>query len=146
MANRSWSNQSHDWDPMRDDYNNSTFDPQYPDDNAGNSGSQQQQHQLHELDGSPGEIPRPHRRQAGGVQLDQSRLYITNIPKNLNEDGLRTVFAKYGTLKETFLSRDQNKRYGLIKYETPGEAKLAMMKLNRTEPLRLVINIAHKVH
>ncbi|XP_045541148.1 uncharacterized protein LOC106716954 [Papilio machaon] len=115
MANRSWSNQSHDWDPMRDDYNNSTFDPQYPDDNAG-----------------------------GGVQLDQSRLYITNIPKNLNEDGMRTVFAKYGTLKEIFLSRDQNKRYGLIKYETPGEAKLAMMKLNRTEPLRLVINIAHK--
>ncbi|KPJ21362.1 hypothetical protein RR48_00472 [Papilio machaon] len=91
MANRSWSNQSHDWDPMRDDYNNSTFDPQYPDDNAG-----------------------------GGVQLDQSRLYITNIPKNLNEDGMRTIFAKYGTLKETFLSRDQNKRYGLIKYETPG--------------------------
>ncbi|KPJ00442.1 hypothetical protein RR46_07032 [Papilio xuthus] len=115
MANRSWSNQSQDWDPMRDDYNNSSFDPQYADDNAG-----------------------------GAVRLDQSRLYITNIPKNLNEDGLRTVFSTFGTLKETFLSRDQNKRFALVKYETPGEAKLAMMKLNRAEPLKLVVHIAHK--
>ncbi|CAK1592070.1 unnamed protein product [Parnassius mnemosyne] len=115
MANRTWNNHNQDWDPMRDDYNDSVFEPQYPDDNAG-----------------------------GGVNLDHCRLYITNIPKTLNEEGLRTAFAKYGTLTEAFLSKDTQKRYGLISYETPGEAKLAMMKLNRTEPLKLNVNIAHK--
>ncbi|XP_013141844.1 PREDICTED: uncharacterized protein LOC106105925 isoform X1 [Papilio polytes] len=114
MANRSWGNQSQDWDPMRDDFNNSTFDPQYPDDNA------------------------------GGVQLDHTRIYITNLPWNLTDDGLRTIFSKYGTIKESFLSRDLNKRYALVKYETSGEAKLAMMKLNKTEPLKMFVNIAHK--
>ncbi|XP_013141849.1 PREDICTED: uncharacterized protein LOC106105925 isoform X5 [Papilio polytes] len=115
MANRSWGNQSQDWDPMRDDFNNSTFDPQYPDDNAGR-----------------------------GVQLDHTRIYITNLPWNLTDDGLRTIFSKYGTIKESFLSRDLNKRYALVKYETSGEAKLAMMKLNKTEPLKMFVNIAHK--
>ncbi|CAH2064604.1 unnamed protein product, partial [Iphiclides podalirius] len=115
MARKSWNNHSQDWDPMRDDYNDTSYDAQYPDDDSG-----------------------------GGVQLDQCRLYITNIPKTLNEDGLRTLFSKYGTNVAAFLSKDAQKRFGLVTFESPGEAKLAMMKLNRTEPLNLNICIAHK--
>ncbi|CAH0602398.1 unnamed protein product [Chrysodeixis includens] len=107
--------QSNEWDSTRDDYNSSVYDAQYPDEDA-----------------------------SGGVNLDHCRLYIKNIPKGLNEEGLRAAFAKFGTLKETYLSKDPQKHYGLVRFETPGEAKLAMMKMNRTEPLRLLINIAHK--
>ncbi|XP_026748088.1 uncharacterized protein LOC113509034 isoform X4 [Trichoplusia ni] len=107
--------QSNEWDSTRDDYNSSVYDAQYPDEDA-----------------------------SGGVELDHCRLYIKNIPKGLNEEGLRAAFAKFGALQETFLSKDPQKNYGFVKFETPGEAKLAMMKMNRTEPLRLLINIAHK--
>ncbi|XP_063391886.1 uncharacterized protein LOC134677380 isoform X2 [Cydia fagiglandana] len=104
-----------DWDPMREDYDNSSYDPQ----NADESGS-------------------------GFVNLDHCRLYITNIPNGLSDDGLSTAFSKYGQLTEIFVSRNPDKRYALVAFETPGEAKFAMMKLNRTEPLKLNINVAHK--
>ncbi|KAL0809006.1 hypothetical protein ABMA28_012655 [Loxostege sticticalis] len=106
---------TNEWDLMREDFNSSTYDPQYPDDDA-----------------------------SGGVQLDHCRLYIRNIPKALNDEGLRTAFSKYGTLLEVFVSRDPLKKYALVRYETPGEAKLAMTKLNNTDPLKLNITIAHK--
>ncbi|XP_047039960.1 uncharacterized protein LOC124644555 isoform X4 [Helicoverpa zea] len=108
--------QSNEWDSTREDYNSSIFDAQYGDEDTSGEAS----------------------------QLDHCRLYIKNIPKGLNEEGLRSAFAKFGTLTQVFLSRDPQKSYGLVKYETPGEAKLAMMKMNRTEPLRLQINIAYK--
>lgn len=57
---------------------------------------------------------------SGGMQLDHCRLYIVNIPKGLSEEGLRTAFAKYGTLMEVFVSRDPLKNYALVRYETPG--------------------------
>ncbi|XP_053622408.1 uncharacterized protein LOC128682009 isoform X3 [Plodia interpunctella] len=106
---------SNEWDSLREDFNNTTYEPQYPDEEA-----------------------------SGVVQLDHKRLYITNIPNVLNEEGLRTAFSKYGTLLEVHMSKDPNKKYALVSFETPGEAKLAMTKLNRTEPLRLNVNIAHK--
>ncbi|CAH0404127.1 unnamed protein product [Chilo suppressalis] len=108
------SNLNNEWD-MNDDFNNTTCDSQYPDENA-----------------------------SGGAQYDHCRLYIRNIPKALNDEGLRTAFSKFGTLTEVFLSKDQLKKYALVRYETPGEAKLAMTKLNNTEPLGLNIRIAHK--
>ncbi|XP_061726933.1 uncharacterized protein LOC133532344 isoform X3 [Cydia pomonella] len=104
-----------DWDPMKEDFDNSSYDPQ----NADESGS-------------------------GFVNLDHCRLYITNIPNGLSDDGLSTVFSKYGQLTEVFVSKNPDKRYALVAFETPGEAKFAMMKLNRTEPLKLNINVAHK--
>ncbi|XP_063372094.1 uncharacterized protein LOC134660279 isoform X2 [Cydia amplana] len=114
MASRS-RGYNHDWDPMKEDYDNSSYDPQ----NADDSGS-------------------------GFVNLDHCRLYITNIPNGLSDDGLATAFSKYGQLTEVFVSRNPDKRYALVAFETPGEAKFAMMKLNRTEPLKLNINVAHK--
>ncbi|XP_060808294.1 uncharacterized protein LOC106139600 isoform X3 [Amyelois transitella] len=116
MAARSrFQNNSNEWDSMREEFNNSTYDAQYPDEET-----------------------------SGGVQLDHCRLYITNVPPVLNEEGLRAAFSKYGTLTEVHVSKDPTKKYALVRFETPGEAKLAMTKLNRTEPLRLNINIAHK--
>ncbi|KAJ0169343.1 hypothetical protein K1T71_015227 [Dendrolimus kikuchii] len=115
MTARGRFSQGQDWDPMRDDYNNSIYDAQYPDDDIGS-----------------------------GVQLDHTRLYITNIPPGLNDDGLRTVFSKFGVIKEAYVSKDATKRFALVRYEAPSEAKLAMMKMNKTEPLKLVIAVAHK--
>ncbi|XP_045783447.1 uncharacterized protein LOC123879657 isoform X3 [Maniola jurtina] len=114
MTSRGRHSMPQDWDPMKEDYDN-TYDAQYPDDEV-----------------------------SGGVQLDHCKLYITNIPKAINEEGLRNAFAAYGNLVQVHLSKDPQKRYGLVSYESPSEAKLAMMKLNRTDPLNLNIHIAHK--
>ncbi|XP_069364573.1 uncharacterized protein [Maniola hyperantus] len=114
MTSRGRHNMSQEWDPMKEDYDN-TYDAQYADDEV-----------------------------SGGVQLDHCKLYVTNITKAINEEGLRTAFAAYGNLLQVHLSKDPLKRYALISYETPGEAKLAMMKLNRMEPLKFNIHIAHK--
>ncbi|CAG9120148.1 unnamed protein product [Plutella xylostella] len=77
--------------------------------------------------------------------LDHCRLHVKNLPKGLNQQGLEMAFSKYGTLTECFVSTDPKKHYGLVRFETPGEAKQAMMKLNHTEPLRLNISIAYKM-
>ncbi|XP_039762730.1 uncharacterized protein LOC120635687 isoform X4 [Pararge aegeria] len=115
MMSRGRFNQSHGWDSMRDDYDN-TYDAQYPDDDIN----------------------------SGGVQLDHCKLYVKNITKAINEEGLRTAFAAYGNIQKVYFSKDPHKRFALITYETPSEAKLAMMKLNKTEPLRFSICLAHK--
>lgn len=52
------------------------------------------------------------------MQLDHRKLYITNIPPGLNEQGLKTAFEKYGVIEQAFLSRDPQKKYGLVRYET----------------------------
>ncbi|XP_059054977.1 uncharacterized protein LOC131849019 [Achroia grisella] len=114
MTARGWNHQSQ-WEQMNEEYNSTMYDAQYADEDVN-----------------------------GAVELDHCRLYITNIPKMLSTDGLRMAFSKYGTLVEVYLSKDPQKKYGLVKFETPGEAKLAMTKLNRTEPLKLNVFIAHK--
>ncbi|CAG4969350.1 unnamed protein product [Colias eurytheme] len=115
MATRGRGMSLKDWDPMRDDFNDSTYDAQYADENIDS-----------------------------GVQLDHNRLYVSNIPQTLSEEGLKMVFIKYGTIVKLFMSRDPKKRYAMITYESPSEAKLAMMKLNKSEPLKLNVSISHK--
>ncbi|XP_050556964.1 uncharacterized protein LOC118280922 isoform X1 [Spodoptera frugiperda] len=115
MTSRGRNYQNTEWDSTRDDYSSSVYDNQYQDDSV-----------------------------SADVNLDHCRLYIKNVPKGLNEEGLRAAFAKFGTLLEVHLSKDPQKSYGLVRFETPGEAKLAMMKMNRTEPLKLAITIAYK--
>ncbi|CAH2083666.1 unnamed protein product [Euphydryas editha] len=77
-------------------------------------------------------------------ELDHCKLYVKNISKALNQDGLKSLFSKYGNCIKVFLSNDPTKRYALVTYETPSEAKLAMMNLHRTEPFQFQINIADK--
>ncbi|XP_022833617.1 uncharacterized protein LOC111361441 isoform X5 [Spodoptera litura] len=115
MTSRGRNYQNNEWDSTRDDFNSSLYDNQYQSDDIGGDGN-----------------------------LDHCRLYIKNIPKGLNDEGLRALFAKFGTLVEVYLSKDPQKSYALVRYETAGEAKLAMMKMNRTEPLKLFISIAYK--
>ncbi|KAJ2941779.1 hypothetical protein O0L34_g10585 [Tuta absoluta] len=112
---RSYGGNSRDWNPMQEDYNNSNFESQYPDDNSGDL-----------------------------VKLDHCRLYIRNIPVGLTNSGLESAFQKFGTLTEVFLSKDPEKRYGIVSFERPAEARHAMISLNKTEPLGLLINIAHE--
>ncbi|KAI5637189.1 RNA recognition motif domain-containing protein [Phthorimaea operculella] len=112
---RSYGCNNRDWDPMQEDYNNSNYESQYPDDNS-----------------------------SDGVKLDHCRLYIRNIPVGLTDSGLESVFEKFGTLTEVFLSKDPDKRYGIVAFERPAEARHAMASLNKTEPLGLLINIAHE--
>ncbi|XP_041983463.1 uncharacterized protein LOC121736370 isoform X2 [Aricia agestis] len=103
------------WNNSRNDFENALYDSQYPDENAD-----------------------------GGVQLDHCRLYVTNLPKNLNEQGLTALFSKFGNIVKIHLSRDPTKRYAFVFFEAASQARVAMMKLNRTEPLKLNIAIAHK--
>ncbi|XP_045525669.1 uncharacterized protein LOC123714981 isoform X3 [Pieris brassicae] len=110
-----WGSGLKDWDPMRDDYNDSMYDSQYPDENVDS-----------------------------GVQLDHHKLYVTNIPQTLSEEGLKLAFTRYGNVIKIHMSRDPKKRYAFIFYESPSEAKLALMKLNKSEPLKLNVAIAHK--
>ena len=57
---------------------------------------------------------------SGDVQLDHCKLYVKNISKALNEDGLRAVFEKYATKVRVFLSRDPKKRYAIASFDSPG--------------------------
>ncbi|CAH2083668.1 unnamed protein product [Euphydryas editha] len=52
-------------------------------------------------------------------QLDHCKLYVKNISKALNQDGLKSLFSKYGNCIKVFLSNDPTKRYALVTYETP---------------------------
>ncbi|XP_062526920.1 uncharacterized protein LOC101739668 isoform X3 [Bombyx mori] len=115
MSNHSRPQRRREWDPMRDDFNEHTYDVQYADDNAGEQ-----------------------------VQLDHTKLYIINIPRGLSEDGIRAAFSKHGKVLSARLSKNPNKRFAIVQFETASEAKLAMMKMNGSEPLNLKISIAHK--
>ncbi|VVC99354.1 unnamed protein product [Leptidea sinapis] len=78
-----------DWDPMRDNYNNSSQNGHYQDEDTN-----------------------------GGVEMSHTKLYVTNIAVGLSEDGLRMAFSKFGNIVHLFLSRDVKKRFAIVGFKS----------------------------
>ena len=63
-------------------------------------------------------------------------VYISGIPTGVNEDKLKELFSKCGTIKEVRLVKDkvtgQLKGFAFIDFETP-EAAEAALKMDQTQ-------------
>ncbi|XP_018341604.1 PREDICTED: uncharacterized protein LOC108748097 isoform X2 [Trachymyrmex septentrionalis] len=67
-------------------------------------------------------------------------IYVTNLPIELNEDGIRDIFSQYGIIKEMFHPRRATWAY--VTYGTYREAELAMRELHEKKPLCLRVALA----
>ncbi|XP_018312143.1 uncharacterized protein vret isoform X2 [Mycetomoellerius zeteki] len=67
-------------------------------------------------------------------------IYVTNLPIELNEDGIRDIFSQYGKIKEMFHPR--NATWAYVTYGTYREAELAMRELHEKRPLCLKVALA----
>ncbi|KYM94453.1 hypothetical protein ALC62_14896 [Cyphomyrmex costatus] len=67
-------------------------------------------------------------------------IYVTNLPIELNEDGIRDIFSQYGKIKEMFYPR--NATWAYVTYGTYREAELAMRELHEKRPLCLKVALA----
>lgn len=42
-----------------------------------------------------------------GEEIKETNLYITNLPRNITEEWLDTIFGKYGTIVQKNILRDK---------------------------------------
>lgn len=65
------------------------------------------------------------------------KLLIRNIPRNINEQQLESLFKPYGAIQSCSIVIDKqtgiSKGFGFIEMPKPGEAKAAMKNLNGKE-------------
>lgn len=67
------------------------------------------------------------------TELDERRLYVTNIPYNIEKEDVRALFEKYGPVTECITPRgnDGNSRgIAYISYEDPNDAIQSLAKLD----------------
>jgi RNA recognition motif-containing protein len=64
----------------------------------------------------------------------ESKLYVGNLPYNITEDELRTLFAQAGEVKEVAVITDRatgrSKGFGFVEMTTQAEAEKAIQLLN----------------
>ena len=64
-------------------------------------------------------------------------IYVGNLPKNTNEDEVRSLFEKHGVVADVKLIRDQYTRdlrgFGFIEMPAKTEALKAIQEVNGTE-------------
>ena len=65
------------------------------------------------------------------------RLYIGNLPQAATEDGLRLLFARFGTVRSATIVTDKidgrRRRFGFIEMASDAEANSAIGRLNMTQ-------------
>lgn len=65
------------------------------------------------------------------------KLYVGNLPYNVNEDDLRDLFAPYGTPESVIVIMDRDtgrsKGFGFVEFGNDTEARAAMQALNGRE-------------
>ncbi len=65
------------------------------------------------------------------------RIFVARLSRTTEEDELKTLFEKYGTVNEVHLVRDrdtgQSKRYGIVEMEDDYEGDEAIDALNGAE-------------
>ena len=76
----------------------------------------------------------------------QSRLYIGNLPHSATEDGLRLLFAKFGTVRSATIVTDKidgrRRRFGFVEMSSAAEAKSAIGRLNMTQYEDTVMSVS----
>ncbi|XP_015127012.1 uncharacterized protein LOC107048379 [Diachasma alloeum] len=69
-------------------------------------------------------------------------LYVTNLPLELNEDGIAKIFKEYGTVKAIIAPRGG--QFAFISYATYSEAENAIRSLDGRPPLDLRVQFRRK--
>lgn len=76
----------------------------------------------------------------------QSRLYIGNLPHAATEDGLRLLFARFGTVRSATIVTDKihgrRRRFGFVEMSSAAEAKSAIGRLNMTQYEDTVMSVS----
>ena len=66
------------------------------------------------------------------TDLDEKRLYVTNIPFNVEKDTVREAFEKYGSITECIIPKNVetgvSKGIAYVSFEDPNNAIQAMHK------------------
>jgi polyadenylate-binding protein len=65
-----------------------------------------------------------------------TNVYVKNLAEVVDEARLKTLFAKYGSLKNVIIMRDDkgtSKGFGFVNFENPEEAERAVEDLNNTD-------------
>ena len=62
------------------------------------------------------------------------KLLVRNLPRSVNEDGLKVLFESYGNVQSCVIVLDkqtnESKGFGFVEMPKVGEAKAAMKNLN----------------
>ncbi|KAL1461182.1 hypothetical protein WDU94_013105 [Cyamophila willieti] len=74
-------------------------------------------------------------------QAEEVKLYVSKIPKDITESGLRNIFAKYGKVLQVYLKskKDRSHHYGFVSLSNIIEADRAIQGLNHKPPYNLHI-------
>jgi len=76
----------------------------------------------------------------------QNRLYIGNLSHSATEDGLRLMFARFGTVRSATIVTDKingrRRRFGYVEMANNAEAALAIARLNMTQYEDTVMSVS----
>jgi RNA recognition motif-containing protein len=76
----------------------------------------------------------------------QNRLYIGNLSHSATEDGLRLMFARFGTVRSATIVTDKingrRRRFGYVEMASNAEAALAIARLNMTQYEDTVMSVS----
>ena len=76
----------------------------------------------------------------------QNRLYIGNLSHSATEDGLRLMFARFGTVRSATIVTDKingrRRRFGFVEMASNAEAALAIARLNMTQYEDTVMSVS----
>jgi multiple RNA-binding domain-containing protein 1 len=76
--------------------------------------------------------------------LDERRLYVTNIPYNIDKDEVRVLFEKYGSVTECITPRDpsgNSRGIAYISYDDPNDAIQSISKLDNKIAFGRILHI-----
>ncbi|XP_015176240.1 PREDICTED: MATH and LRR domain-containing protein PFE0570w-like [Polistes dominula] len=74
---------------------------------------------------------------------EEYRLYVTNLPVELDEDGIKQIFDHYGEVNSIFCL--PNVSWAYITYKTFCEAERAIRNLHDIPPLSLKVKLSNKM-
>jgi len=80
-------------------------------------------------------VPRKE-RQATESAKQFTNVYVKNLPEDVNEERLKTIFQAFGTIKSAVIMRDnleKSKGFGFVDFDDAEEAFAAVEKLNNSE-------------
>ena len=73
------------------------------------------------------------------------KLFVGNISFNATEDGLRSLFARYGNVERVTILKDRNsgesRGFGFVEMSDDGAGRKAIDALNRTDFLGRKLNV-----
>ncbi|MES1921555.1 hypothetical protein MHBO_003084, partial [Bonamia ostreae] len=74
-------------------------------------------------------------------------IYVSNLPKMADEKTLKTVFSKFGKIREAILIKDivtkESKRFGFVAFEKIDSAEKVMSQIDNFEIDGCFINVSY---